>query len=107
VTVRRHSTPWAGSVTNKVDWTKTSSEHDGTAGKITKVAGSGNFRSSLAVRVISDGKPLQPIRIMGDHLAALVTEALETQTAVPGIPYHQTPMARPSVNGPVRAACRR
>jgi ABC-type branched-subunit amino acid transport system substrate-binding protein len=32
-------------------------EYDGTAGKITKQAGSGNFRSAPAVWVISDGKP--------------------------------------------------
>ena len=32
-------------------------EYDGTAGKITKKAGSGNFRSAPAVWVIKDGKP--------------------------------------------------
>ena len=32
-------------------------EYDGTAGKITKVAGTGNFRSSPAVWVIKNGKP--------------------------------------------------
>jgi ABC-type branched-subunit amino acid transport system substrate-binding protein len=32
-------------------------EYDGTAGKITKQAGSGNFRSAPAVWVIDNGKP--------------------------------------------------
>jgi hypothetical protein len=32
-------------------------EYDGTAGKITKQAGTGNFRSAPAVWVIKDGKP--------------------------------------------------
>ena len=37
--------------------TRAMTDYDGTAGRITKKAGTGNFRSAPAVWVIKDGRP--------------------------------------------------
>ncbi len=49
---------------NAAEYVRGVTEYEGTAGKVTREAGSGNFRSTPAVWVIKNGKPklLHPVR---------------------------------------------